>query len=260
MEIVIGLFVLGIAALAAWLLLALFVTRRSLRQPPRQALARALAGNAPLDPADTDWDTETWSFQTHDGLELPVWSMRGSNHGPVTLLIHEWAHARLDWLPFVGEWLDRSSKVLIPELRAHGEAPGRCTLGQLELDDLVVLMGLIEARPIRIVGCGFGATLALRLAASMPDDIEEVVAINPWFLEPAGILERMCLCGMPVRPPTIIFSLVLRMIGEEGLRLGPIPSGPIIRLQLPAGVESDSITSALARHDIDITHVDASST
>ncbi|MCP4815927.1 MAG: alpha/beta hydrolase, partial [Planctomycetaceae bacterium] len=104
----------------------------------------------------------------------------------------------MDWLPFVDEWLAESSQVVVPDLRGHGDASGFCTLGRLEAEDLVGLIKSLDEEPVRLVGCGFGANIVIRTASMVPDEIHEVVAINPWPTDVNGILNRLCMSGMQV--------------------------------------------------------------
>ncbi|MEE2906381.1 MAG: alpha/beta hydrolase [Planctomycetota bacterium] len=259
MEIVFGLLVLGFVATTIWLVLATVVTVRGLRRPPRHAMARALASGAPLSPEDTTWTTETWSFHAADGTELPVWTVQGDGVGPVTVLIHEWGHSRVDWLPFVEAWRAQSPSVVIPDLRGHGDAKGFCTFGRNEIDDLVGLIQSLGTSAIRIVGCGFGGTLALGVTATIPEAVSEVFAIKPWTPEPQALFDRLCDTGFQIRPPKLVFDYGIKFVGMDSLLTGSIPAGPTIHLQSDPGATTNGLLDRIGRDDVCFIDADTSS-
>jgi pimeloyl-ACP methyl ester carboxylesterase len=82
------------------------------------------------------------------------------------VLSHGWGDSRLGALSRVPSLLDRASRVIAWDMPGHGEAPGTCSLGHREPDDLLVLLERVGSeRPIVLFGWSLGAGVSIAAAA-----------------------------------------------------------------------------------------------
>ncbi len=86
--------------------------------------------------------------------------------GPVLLLVHGWA-ASGDFFAALAERLATDFRIVIPDLRAHGETPAGS--GPLDIDllanDLQTLIAALDLRNIVALGWSMGATVLWRMMA-----------------------------------------------------------------------------------------------
>ena len=208
MEIFLGLVALLLAATLAWLSLALWVTIRALRQPPRRSISWALMSQASMTPDEAGLNASEWTFRSSSGIELPAWSTETDDPGPLTVFLHDLSGSRIDQLD---HWSDfgTSGSIMAYDRPGHGEAAGACTLVGQERADLQELLGQQASDSIRLVGHGLGASLALDLARDWQSCPLEIIAVNPWPLELEAITERLRQSGLPFRPPVLILKMAL---------------------------------------------------
>ncbi len=209
MQILAGLIILVCIAALIWMLLALGVTVRCLRRPRRHSMVRAISMGHPVDPEEAGWHADSWTVSCDDGIQMPVWSIKTTEQGPVTILIHDWGESRIDCLPLLSEWSD-SEMIVMPDLRGHGESEGFCTFGRLEISDIENLIEVIDVRNIRIVGYGYAANLVSRIKE--PSEISlERVCHEPWTRD--ELPERLGGAGLPVELPGWLLGWCLRLGG-----------------------------------------------
>jgi uncharacterized protein len=182
----------GLGALYVGLCLVLGYT---LLHPPRIAAGAAMARGWYIDPADAGYEAREWTFETRDGLRLPVWEVinAGQPDGPVVIFSHCWGGSRRESLQRVGFVIDRASRVILWDLRGHGEAGGTSRLGTLEVDDLHDLMDKVAGdAPVILYGYSMGAGVSIWAAAcdERPDRVIGVIADGPyrWTREPVHAL------------------------------------------------------------------------
>ncbi len=167
----------------------------------------------PVDPEEAGWNADSWTVSCADGIEMPVWSIKMAEEGPVTILVHDWAASRIDCLPLLGEWQD-SSMVVMPDLRGHGESRGHCTFGELEIGDIENLIAALDADTVRIVGHGYAANLVSQI--SVPSNVElERVCVEPWTRE--DLPRRIKKGGLPVDLPSWLLGWCLLLGGVVNL-------------------------------------------
>src|SRR5688572_22262621 len=145
-----GLLILLAIALA--LLMALLVTMLAWQMvhPPRHTAGWALARGLPCDPNDLKLTFEEWWLDRPSGIRLPVWEIAGQRsevRGPrsadalgelTAVFVHGWGHARVDSLQRIEPFLPLVYRIVVYDLRGHGEATGSAsTLGDREDDDLL---------------------------------------------------------------------------------------------------------------------------
>jgi len=216
-----GLLALG--AGVAWALYALGAWRDATR-PPRRTLGWALAQGIPADPGDLGFAFEDASVRA-DGAAVPCWWItgRGGEGAPVVVMLHGHGRSRWDSLRRASPWLGRAALVALPDLRGHGDAPGRGTLGRREPADVVRVVAEAEARapghPVIIVGHSLGAVVAihaaaLRARAGAP--VAEVHAFGPYDRVCTPFAARLRARGLPARPVVgAVLALVDALDGAE---------------------------------------------
>ncbi|MBX3356128.1 MAG: alpha/beta fold hydrolase [Phycisphaeraceae bacterium] len=239
-----------IGALLAWLLAVMGVALEALR-PRRRTLAWALTMGSPADPEELP--DMKGRFRLHHarlsiGLEVPCWDLEGlAPAGPLVVIVHGWGRSRWDSLRRAPLVLPHASRVLLPDLRGHGEARGLTRLGSIEADDLIALLnerGALDAGapPIVVIGHSMGAGIAVRAALRSPA-IRAVIALAPYNRVRTPISARLTLRGLPsallVRPSL----MVLRTLGVRDDALTDAAAGLLVPLTV-ISAESDLISPA----------------
>ncbi|MCH2136686.1 MAG: hypothetical protein MK101_08905, partial [Phycisphaerales bacterium] len=147
---------LAIAAVAVWIAFGSIALAHRATHPRGGSMGRALAHGRPTDPGEAGllWTVETW--RGHGGLELPLWRIEGPDDAGHTLIrLHDWGESPIDALSSIEQDLNGARAVLLPTLRGHDDAPGRCTLGRDEAADLQALIQQVEGE-IVLAGTGLG--------------------------------------------------------------------------------------------------------
>jgi len=206
-------------------------------RPRRRTVSWALANGTPADPEALGLSREQWrewSVRSADGLELPVWELDGAESaGPIVVIVHGWGRSRWDSLRRVPSLLSFASKIVLPDLRGHGEAPGRTRLGAVEVDDLRRLLDQLHtsnATRVILIGHSMGASIVLRCALSMlqrdraPSSglssaplvvprIAGVMALAPYDRVVTPIAARLRLRALPRWPFASLAVALLRLAG-----------------------------------------------
>lgn len=199
-------FLLLTGLLALYVLLCLILAH-GLTHPPRIAAGAAAGRGWHLDPGDAGHQFTEWILETGDGVALPVWDVpnMAQPDGPVVILSHCWGGSRRESLQRLDFVFDRASRVILWDLRGHGEAgPGICQLGTAEVDDLIMLMDRVGGdRPFILYGYSMGAGVSI-CAASREEAGHRVVGViadGPyrWTREPVhAMLVQNGLPSFPV--------------------------------------------------------------
>lgn len=209
--------VVGIIALVVY-------TIHSLTHPPRRSFAYAVSRQLPSTPAEIELTGRhagtmlvfsEWTFISR-GLTLPVWDVRGLDaNGPTVILSHGWGDSRVVALTRLASLVKHASRVVLWDLPGHGDAPGTCSLGTREVDDLLALIQTVCAdNPASLVLYGFslGAGISIAAAAdsrgSHVTHVKMVIAEAPYRvpITPAGNVLK--LAGLPHLfnlPPAMLF-------------------------------------------------------
>lgn len=208
-----GGWVLGVVLLSAH-------TVRALTRPPRRAYAYALARGVPSDPGELVFTDdagverrgaafESYTF-TSRGLELPVWDIEGCRgDGPVIVLTHGWGDSRVVSLVRAPELLRRCSRLVLWDMPGHADAPGVCTLGVREADDLETLVGALRdvRRTVVLYGHSLGAGVSIEVGARLgAGRVAGVVAEAPYARPATPARNVLRLAGLAWR-----FNLPLAM-------------------------------------------------
>ncbi|MDX2130994.1 MAG: alpha/beta hydrolase [Planctomycetota bacterium] len=201
----------------AWLLVAGW-TIATLVRPPRRTYASALARGRPGDPGELapgPRGVRAWRSWTvrWGGLDLPVWEIDGDDReGPVVVLTHGWGDSRIGALTRAPHVLGRASSVVMWDLPGHGEAPGRCTLGEREVDALRAVLEALASRgpdaspPVVLFGWSLGAGVSIVAAGGGPTGsarrtprIAGVIAEAPYRLVSTPARGMLVSMGLPHR-------------------------------------------------------------
>lgn len=112
-----------------------------------------------------------------------------AGRGDATVYLHGAGEDPRFWIP-VATALSTRGEVAVVDLLGFGESPKPLS-SRYELSDhsdavVRTLEREFAGRKVRLVGYGFGSTVALAVAASSPDLVSDIVAFSPLLLEPAG--------------------------------------------------------------------------
>lgn len=166
---------------------------------------------------------------------MPVWEIalpeRAEASSPSTnadasltiVFIHGWGHSRIDMLQRIDPWKKLCDRIVLYDLRGHGEAEGSLTpLGQGEDADLLALLERLGDDRFVLVGHSMGAVIAIQAAAgdkAIADRVAGIVAYGLYADYHTSIKGRLRQAGIPGRPLTDLAIAWLRL---RGLRLGGI--------------------------------------
>lgn len=192
------------------------LTAIMLARPRRRGYSYALARGLPGEPGELVLESgrrvehTAWSFRSR-GVDLPVWDIAGHEpRGPVVIITHGWSDSRVVMLSRVPTMLAHASRVLLWDLPAHGEAPGKCTLGVREPDDLRALIAHVGGTtPVVLYGfsMGAGTSLAAGRAQSAPP-IAAIIAEAPYRVARTPAERVLELRALPHRV-TLVPALML---------------------------------------------------
>ena len=185
------------------------------------------------------------------------------SHRPLVVLVHSSVSGRGQWRSLTAR-LEPRFRVEAIDLIGYGErAPWDGGRPQT-LDDQAALIRAVAAElgpPFALVGHSFGATVALRAAAGLGDDLPGLVLLEP---NPFSLLE-----GLPEYAEAAALCDVVRRAGADGdweraaARFADYWSGPGSWTAMPEGRrqafaaalapnvhEWDAVMSAPAREDV----------
>lgn len=231
------------------LLLAASVVRDA-RRPRRRTMAYALARGWPTEPAERGWPCETWTLE-RPGATLAVWEIEGVHahdpEAPVIIMLHGWGESKIDLLARAEPWRAEAARLVLYDLRGHGESTGASRLGDGEEEDLLELIDRLDAKRVRLVAHSMGATIALFAAARHETDerarrIERITATGIYRDVHTPIRGRLRIMRMPGRPITDLALLLLRVFFKIRRRDVATLAAPTVRVpvQLIHG-EADAI-------------------
>jgi pimeloyl-ACP methyl ester carboxylesterase len=272
---------LAIAAILAVLLMTVLLIY-NVRHPPRNTAGLALARGRPCDPADIGLPFEEWTFD-RPGARLPVWEVdvrndqqsdRSQPDGPLTVVfVHGWGQSRLSMLNRLEPFDECGDRLVMYDLRGHGEATGGLTpLGWREDDDLLALLDRLGGSRYLLVGNSMGAVIALHAAARTTMTGNRVVGVVAYGLYAdfhRSVRGRLRLQNLPRRPMTDLAMVWFRLSGVRFPSIKPAASAircPILLLHgsddLVAPIEhAQRVADAAADAELVVieggTHLDA---
>lgn len=223
-------------------LLAVWMTVRRLRRPPRRSAAWAVSRNQPTDPSEMVPARRFENYTLRLDLrrpreESPVWDIAGdagSPESPVVILTPGWGDSRVTMLGRVATLAPFAARVIVWDPPGHGESPpgSRCALGTCEpamIRALIEHAAATHARPIILYGFSLGAGASI-VAAAQPDSalsssrkpqapsaIAAVIAEAPYRQPWTPARNVLRLAGLPEKSVVpVVFALL-------GLRFGAGP-------------------------------------
>ncbi|ACZ30652.1 alpha/beta hydrolase fold protein [Xylanimonas cellulosilytica DSM 15894] len=111
-----------------------------------------------------------------DGTRI-AYHLRGTEGAPVLVLLHGMGAASdaSSWAP-VAEDLARDHRLVVPDLRGHGDSgrPGTYTLAEMA-DDVAALLDRLGVERATVVGHSMGGLVAIALTLARPDLVEALV-------------------------------------------------------------------------------------
>ena len=192
--------------------------------PSRRSMGWALGQGLPASPEDLNLQSEERNTVLSDGV-MPAWWIRGRapQSGRAVIVLHGHGRSRWDSLRRINQYAQDAALIVTPDLRGHGDAPGRCALARREAGDVCILIAAIEAEypgiSITLVGHSMGAVVAIhaaaqRAAAGAP--IAEVIAGGAYDRVATPLNARLKLRSLPARPfSDAILWMCTRLNGPE---------------------------------------------
>lgn len=175
-----AIFVAALIVYSAW----------ALTHPHRKTYAWAVSRGRPGDPSELPGSGRafnTWEFNAR-GRTLAVWDIEGDcPSGPTMVLSHGWADSRLGGLIRVPFLAPVASRLILWDVRGHGEAPGACHLGTTEVEDLLALIEAVAGTTkggdgsagLVLYGWSLGAGVSIA-AAARSGSVAGVIAEAPY--------------------------------------------------------------------------------
>ena len=137
---------------------------------------------------------------TRDGVRL-AYAETGSGAPPL-LFVHAWSADRTTFAPQL-EHFGRSHRAVAVDLRGHGDSdkPEEPYTAELFADDLAWLAGELGLERPVVVGHSMGGVIALVLAASHPDLVSGVVALDSPIIPSKELLAAVPMLMEGMRSP-----------------------------------------------------------
>jgi pimeloyl-ACP methyl ester carboxylesterase len=218
-----GLALLLMLALGAFMLWGGFAIAWDATHPPRKGLAWALATKRPASPDDLQLESTETSLPGLDGVPCPAWHVRGAGgpDAPVLLMVHGWGRSRWDSLARISPLLPCIREAWLPDLPAHGEHTGtRSWVGVREPEAVAAMLGEIAVQcpgcPVLVCGHSLGAGVALRGAARAAKGgvpVVGVIMLSPYRDLHSPLPGRLALRDLPTQPFTALAVWMLRRVG-----------------------------------------------
>jgi len=208
-----GLLILFGLALAIIVVVGELWLIRMIRRPPRRTLGAALARGYPTAPEDVQLEGEAVQFRLPDDHTTEGWVLTGGDPaGPIVVMSHGWASGRYGLLIKAPLLAPFASRVVVYDLRGHGDASApMTTMGPREVDDLLAIVDQVRPtdepeRSAVLFGSSMGGVISMAGAARAGDKIEGVITEAPYrtLAHPlAGQLRRRHSPPWPFVPLTV---------------------------------------------------------
>lgn len=219
-----GLLILLAIALALGIAILTTLIVIEARRPPRHTAGYAVAKGLPCDPGEMGLAFEAWELDLPGGVRLPVWEITGdsspevsANNNITAILIHGWGHSRIDTLRRIELFRELCHRVVLYDLRGHGEAEGSLSmLGAGEHHDLIALVERLGEDRFLLVGHSLGAMIAINAATSGEKIARRIAGIITYGLHMgfhSSLQQRLRTTGYPTRPLTDLAMLWFRLTG-----------------------------------------------
>jgi pimeloyl-ACP methyl ester carboxylesterase len=136
------------------------------------------------------------------------------------VFVHDWGESRLESLRRVEPWPDVATRLVLYDLRGHGESGGTSRLGRGDERDLLSLLDRLGEGPFVLVGRGLGARIAGAAATRAPRGRVQALVLS-LHDRPAGapVLDRLHRLGCPAA----LAASALALLRLAGVRPPPAP-------------------------------------
>ncbi len=215
-----GLILLLLLAAGFLLWTGVVLILRAAAGPTRDGIGRALAEGRPTEPQQLGFEVASRAIETEDGLQLPSWEFTTGNDGPTVVWVHDWGGSQLGLLPRLPAWGAWCGRLVTMDLRGHGEAPGRCSLGRDELDDVRRLLDRHAGESIVLAGEGLGAVLAINAVAAGFVEPLGIFAVDPFVHGSERFRTALKRAGYHVFPAADLALITLWLRGRSPIDLG----------------------------------------
>ena len=276
-----GLLILFGIGLALLVLIGAAVTAHVLVHPPRRTEGVAIARGEPTNPAEAGAPSYcTQRLTTRDGHVIELWDVPGERpDGPVIVMLHGWGDGRLGELLWLDVLRPLASKLILFDLRAHGEcAHRRCAWGVVEVQDaLAVIEAARGTSPaggdqspfcegasktgtdpaVVLFGYSMGAAIAMLAGACAKGKVAGIIADSPYRSIGHAVRGTMGINRLPAWPVAPLALAWLRLRGavpreDDVLRVAQQLSAPLLVLhgeddRVAAFVEAERIAQAAPR-------------
>ncbi len=137
--------------------------------PQRVTYGTALGKDWPTQPKELKLNAIEHLYQLADGTQTPAWEIQGQKpDGPIIIITHGWSSGRYISLMKAPLFTPYAAKIMIYDLRAHGDHTAkRSLLGTQETDDLLELIQKLDTGQKRfiLVGTSMGAGISIAAAS-----------------------------------------------------------------------------------------------
>lgn len=185
--------------------------------PPRRTYGWAVARQLPASPAEAGLRADETTFNFRDGAHAPAWLIDGARPlGPVFIVVHGWSSSRYQVLGRVPLLARFASRVVVYDLRGHGDSSARNTrMGTLEVQDLIAVIDQTptDDRPIVLFGPSMGAGICIAAATNnQAGRVAGVIAESTYrhLVEP--IAAHLRCRGLPTQPFSALAALYVEAV------------------------------------------------
>ena len=210
---------IGLLALLAFAVLVVIfgvaaVGAHAAWKPSRHATGWALAHHHPTSPEELSIPFTEWKLDRPHGVRLCVWDIPGTaENQPTIVLLHGWSRSKLTWLLHQDSWRRRGSRIIIPDLRGHGDStPDGVSLGDRDAEDITALLATLYDDRIVLVGRSLGSVVAIKAAATA-SNVCGVVAVAPYIHLRSTIHARVMQHGLPTLGVVDVAMVMLAILG-----------------------------------------------
>jgi pimeloyl-ACP methyl ester carboxylesterase len=236
-----GLVELVVTAIVGVVIILSLVIARGAVRPPRHTAGYAAARGLPVDPGDLGLDFDEWTLDRPDGPTLPVWEIECGPPPFTAVFVHDWGGSRIDMLGRLAPWNELCRRLVLYDLRGHGDAAGGSSrLGHREDQDLLSLLERLGAGPFLLVGQAMGAGISMAAAAQAPPaiDIAGIVVSGPRDDFRRSLCDRLRAADIPARP---LADLAVSWLWLTGIRRVDVRRAEAA-LRVPV-LESDAVNA-----------------
>jgi len=237
---------LAAGAVLAWALVVLH-TAWMITHPPRRGYTYAVAKGLPSNPGEIpsaaggprpfrEWSLRgTPSRPGAPGPTIAGWDITGDDpDGPIVVFSHGWGESRVHALTRLPALARHARRVVLYDLRGHGESEGASHLGTAEVGDLLAVLATVStpdehdsatasAPPVVLAGFSLGAGVSIAAAATAAraePTIAAVIAEAPYRFPATPAARVLEAAALPHRLTLAPALALLGVLSGQGVRWG----------------------------------------